>query len=107
MLRPCMGDRSFELGNVRDHSYRELVLSDTLVSAIAESLTQTAPQCSTCVFEPHCGADPLYHHATQRDVLGIKPLSEFCERQKSIMTHLFELLEHSPEDAAVLRSWAT
>jgi uncharacterized protein len=29
-----MGDRSFELGNVRKHSYRELVLSDTLVSAV-------------------------------------------------------------------------
>jgi uncharacterized protein len=101
-----MGDRSFELGNVRKHSYRELVLSDTLVSAVADSLTQTAPQCSSCVFEPNCGADPVYHHATQNDLLGIKPLSEFCERQKGAITHLFELLEHSPEDAAILRSWA-
>lgn len=102
-----MGDRSFELGNVHEHGYREMVLSDTLVSAVANSLTQTAPQCSTCVFEPNCGADPVYHHATQGDVLGIKPLSEFCERQKGVITHLFELLEHSPEDAAVLREWAS
>ncbi|MFE3754515.1 His-Xaa-Ser system radical SAM maturase HxsB [Nocardia tengchongensis] len=102
-----MGDRRFELGNVREHRYRDLVLSDTLVSAVAESLTQTAPQCSTCVFEPNCGADPVYHHATQGDLLGIKPLSEFCERQKGVITHLFELLEHSPEDAAVLRMWAS
>lgn len=101
-----MGDRTFELGSVHEHSYRDLVLSDTLVSAVAESLTQTAPQCSSCVFEPHCGADPVYHHATQNDSLGIKPLSEFCERQKGVITHLFELLEHSPEDAAILRRWA-
>jgi uncharacterized protein len=101
-----MGDRTFELGSVHDHSYRELVLSDTLVSAVADSLTQTAPQCSSCAFEPHCGADPVYHHATQQDSLGIKPLSEFCHRQKGMITHLFELLEHSPEDAAILRSWA-
>ncbi|MCV7233432.1 His-Xaa-Ser system radical SAM maturase HxsB [Mycobacterium branderi] len=101
-----MGDRTFELGNVHEHSYRDLVLSDTLVSAIADSLTQTAPQCSSCVFEPHCGADPVYHHATQQDTLGMKPLSEFCRRQKAVITHLFELLEHSPEDAAVLRRWA-
>jgi His-Xaa-Ser system radical SAM maturase HxsB len=101
-----MGDRSFELGNVRDHRYRDLVLSDTLVSAVANSLTQTAPQCSRCVFEPNCGADPVYHHATQSDVLGIKPLSEFCARQKGVITHLFELLEHSPADAAILRRWA-
>ena len=39
-----MGDRSFELGTVHENSYRELVLSDTLVSAVADSLTQTAPQ---------------------------------------------------------------
>ncbi|WP_458316422.1 His-Xaa-Ser system radical SAM maturase HxsB [Mycolicibacterium brisbanense] len=102
-----MGDRSFELGNVRDHGYRDLVLSDTLVSAVANSLTQTAPQCSTCVFEPNCGADPVYHHATQGDLLGIKPLSEFCARQKGVITHLFELLEHCPEDAAILRRWAS
>ncbi len=101
-----MGDRSFELGNVHDHSYRDLVLSDTLVSAVADSLTQSAPQCSSCAFEPHCGADPVYHHATQQDSVGIKPLSEFCYRQKGMITHLFELLEHSPEDAAILRSWA-
>jgi hypothetical protein len=49
----------------------------------------------------------VYHHATQNDVLGIKPLSEFCERQKGVITHLFQLLEHSPEDAAILRMWAS
>lgn len=102
-----MGDRRFELGNVRDHSYRDLILSDTLVSAVADSLTQTAPQCTSCVFEPNCGADPVYHYATQGDLLGIKPLSEFCERQKGVITHLFELLEHSPDDAAILRRWAS
>lgn len=102
-----MGDRTFELGNVSNDSYRDLVLSDTLVSAVANSLTQAAPQCSRCVFEPNCGADPVYHHATQNDVLGIKPLSEFCARQKGVITHLFELLEHSPADAAILRRWAT
>ncbi|MDO3401856.1 His-Xaa-Ser system radical SAM maturase HxsB [Mycolicibacterium neoaurum] len=102
-----MGDRSFELGNVRDHTYRDLILSDTLVAAVADSLTQSAPQCSTCVYEPHCGADPVYHHSTQGDLLGIKPLSEFCARQKGVISHLFELLEDSPEDAAILRRWAS
>lgn len=102
-----MGDRRFELGNVREHTYRDLILSDTLVSAVADSLTQAAPQCSSCVFEPNCGADPVYHYATQNDLLGIKPLSEFCERQKGAITHLFHLLESSPDDAAILRSWAS
>jgi uncharacterized protein len=101
-----MGDRTFELGTVED-SYRSLILSDKLTELVASSLTQCAPMCSDCVFEPHCGADPVYHHATQRDALGIKPLSEFCARQKGVMNLLLDILENSPEDATVLRRWAT
>jgi uncharacterized protein len=99
-----MGDRTFELGNVTD-SYRSLVLSDKLIELIGSSLTQCAPECSDCVFEPHCGADPVYHHATQADPVGIKPFSEFCARQKGVMRLLLELLENSPQDAAILRRW--
>lgn len=100
------GDNTFRLGNVRDDDYRSLILSDKLIDAVSSSLTQCAPECSTCVFESHCGADPVYHHATQGDALGIKPLSAFCARQKGIMTLLLELLENSPKDAAILHRWA-
>jgi uncharacterized protein len=99
-----MGDNTFELGQVTD-TYRSLVLSDKLIHLIGSSLTQCAPECSDCVFEAHCGADPVYHHATQADSIGIKPLSEFCARQKGVMRLLLELLENSPHDAAILRRW--
>jgi uncharacterized protein len=101
------GDDAFRLGHVDQDSYASLILSDKLVGAISSSLTQCAPECSTCVYESHCGADPVYHHATQGDALGIKPLSAFCARQKGIMGLLLNILENSPEDAAVLRRWAT
>jgi His-Xaa-Ser system radical SAM maturase HxsB len=100
-----MGDRTFELGHVSTASYRSIVLSDKLIELVAASLTQCAPECSDCVFEPHCGAEPVYHYATQHDPVGIKPLSEFCARQKSIMEFLLALLEQSPQDAMVLRQW--
>jgi sulfatase maturation enzyme AslB (radical SAM superfamily) len=100
-----MGDNTFELGHVDTGSYRSLILSDKLVDLVASSLTQCAPECSDCVFEPHCGADPVYHHATQHDAIGIKPLSEFCARQKGIMSLLVHILEHEPENAAILRRW--
>src|SRR5262249_10258916 len=101
-----MGDTTFELGHVETASYRSLVLEDKLVDMVASSLTQCAPECSDCVFEPHCGADPVYHHATQRDVAGIKPLSEFCARQKGIMRVLLSMLENEPENAVILRRWS-
>jgi uncharacterized protein len=99
-----MGDKTFELGHVTD-SYRSLVLSDKLIEMVGSSLTQCAPECADCVFEAHCGADPVYHHATQADPVGIKPFSEFCARQKGVMRLLLELLENSPMDAAILRRW--
>jgi His-Xaa-Ser system radical SAM maturase HxsB len=100
------GDNAFRLGHVDHDSYKSLVLSDKLIDAVSSSLTQCAPECSTCVYESHCGADPVYHHATQGDALGIKPLSAFCARQKGIMGLLLNVLENSPEDAAILRRWA-
>lgn len=99
------GDDTFRLGDVNSDTYRSLVLSDKLVETISETLTQCAPECSTCVFESHCGADPVYHHATQGEALGIKPLSGFCARQKGIMRLLLDTIESSPKDAAILRKW--
>jgi His-Xaa-Ser system radical SAM maturase HxsB len=102
-----MGDRTFELGDLRSDDYRSLVFSDKLVGLIGKTLAQCAPQCSSCAYEPHCGAEPVFHHATQGDALGIKPLSEFCARQKGVLQLLFEILDGGGEEAAVLRRWAS
>ena len=102
-----MGDRTFELGDLRKDDYRSLVLSDKLVGLIGNTLSQCAPQCGSCAYEPHCGAEPVYHHATQGDAVGIKPLSEFCARQKGVLQLLFEILDAGGEDSAVLRKWAS
>jgi His-Xaa-Ser system radical SAM maturase HxsB len=102
-----MGDRTFELGDLYTDDYRSLVLSDKLVGLIGESLAQCAPQCNSCAYEPHCGAEPVFHYATQGDALGIKPLSEFCARQKGVLQFLFEILDGGGEEAAVLRRWAS
>src|SRR5258708_2928559 len=53
------GDNAFRLGHVDQDSYNSLILSDKLIGAISSSLTQCAPECSTCVYESHCGADPV------------------------------------------------
>jgi len=102
-----MGDYSFELGHLDDANYRSLVTSDHLVALIGGTLSQCAPECSSCAFEPHCGAEPVYHHATQGDPVGIKPLSGFCTRQKGILKQLLRILDIGGEDAAVLRHWAS
>jgi uncharacterized protein len=101
-----MGDRTFEIGDLEHSDYVSLILSDKLIDLVSGSLTQCSPECMSCAFEPACGSDPVYHHATQGDLVGIKPLSAFCARQKSVLRLLIEMLEDSPDDAAVLRRWA-
>jgi hypothetical protein len=102
-----MGDDTFELGHVSNADYVGLVTSEHLVSLVGGSLSQSSPQCTSCAFEQHCGADPVYHHATQGDITGIKPLSGFCSRQKAVLKLLIRILEQGGGDADVLRSWAT
>jgi uncharacterized protein len=100
-----MGDMTFQLGTLGVDDYTSLVTSEHLVDIVGGSLSQCAPQCSSCAYEPLCGADPVYHHATQGDIVGLKPLSGFCSRQKGILKLIVGIMAEDGQDAAVLRSW--
>lgn len=100
-----MGDTSFRLGRVQDGALGELATGPVLLDAIEQSVLETSPMCSDCAFQPYCGADPVYHHATQGDFTGHKPTSGFCQRQMAIFETLVEIMDADPEGAAILRSW--
>ena len=48
--------------------------------------------CSDCAYVPFCGADPIRHYATQKDVIGHRPTSSFCGKYQLIFDYLFERL---------------
>jgi len=100
-----MGDDTFRLGDLHKDTYEEVMLNPTLHQALEQSLTYGAPECHECAFQPYCGSDPVYHHATQGDWVGHKAYSAFCERTKAITSYLIRKLEDNPRDAAVLRQW--
>ena len=102
-----MGDKKFRLGNLHRDSYEDIVLSDALLNPIEESYTGCVPMCSECAFEPFCGADPVYHYATQGDVVGRKPTSDFCSRNTEIFKHLIELMRGDRQIRAIFQTWAT
>jgi His-Xaa-Ser system radical SAM maturase HxsB len=101
-----MGDTTFRLGNLHRDSYADLMLSDALLSPLEESFTLSAPMCNDCAFEPFCGADPVFHHATTGDYLGRKPTSAFCRRNMSIFKLLLDRCENDPEARQLFLSWA-
>jgi uncharacterized protein len=101
-----MGDRTFRLGNVHDSSYADIMLSDGLLSPLMESIALSAPMCATCAFEPYCGADPVFHHATAGDFTGHKALSAFCQRNTGLFTLLLRRMRDDPYTRDLLRRWA-
>ena len=68
-------------------------------------MTESVPMCVDCGFQPYCGSDPVYHYATQGDVVGFKPSSDFCRKNMAVMRHLIRLLEDDEQAASVLREW--
>jgi uncharacterized protein len=100
-----MGDDTFRLGHILRDRYEDMLLSDRLLDALETTVTVSVPQCSDCAFLPYCGSDPVYHHATQGDVVGNKAVSGFCGRNMAVFRHLITLLEDSPKDREILLGW--
>jgi uncharacterized protein len=100
-----MGDKAFRIGNVSD-AYETLISSDALLDPLEQSFAASAPMCSTCAYEPYCGSDPVYHHATQGDYVGRKPLSGFCNRNMAIFKGLITRMEADPETRRLFTRWA-
>ena len=99
------GDRRFRLGSLATDSFEDVMLSDALMDTLSETMTEGVPMCMDCGFQPYCGSDPVYHHATQGDVVGFKPSSDFCRKNMAVMRHLICLLEDDERAASVLRGW--
>ena len=87
-----MGDRSFRLGNLATDSYENVMTGPRVRALVENSCLETMPGCSECAFAPYCGADPIFNWATQSDIVGHRPTSEFCRRQMGLFTYLFDLL---------------
>lgn len=102
-----MGDTTFRLGNLHEDSYEEIMLSEALLAPLEQSFAASAPMCTDCAFEPYCGADPTYHHATGGDYVGRKPDSGFHRRNVAIFELLLERYEGDPFTKALFRTWAT
>jgi len=101
-----MGDETFALGNVHDNNFSELMLSEKLLEPLEKSFAASVPGCAWCAFEPYCGADPVFHHATQGDFVGKKPLSAFCTRNMAVFRGLIERMESDHEVRAIFEHWA-
>lgn len=101
-----MGDTTFRLGNVHTDSHSDVFLSDALLAPLEESFALSAPRCTDCAFEPFCGADPTFHHATQNDYVGHKATSAFCRRNMGVFKLLLDRYHGDPFARRLFQQWA-
>jgi len=92
-----MNDHRFLLGNVHKHTYNEIFTSPALMSAIPAFCVEALPGCSDCAFQSYCGADPVFHYATEGDIFGHRATSNHCKKNMEIIRHLFEYIESGDE----------
>jgi uncharacterized protein len=100
-----MDDHTFRLGNVLESSYEQIFFGEPMQKLAAASCNESLPGCSDCAFQPYCGADPVYHYATQGDMFGHRPTSGFCKKNMAIIRHLFDLIRNTPDVEAIFRAW--
>jgi uncharacterized protein len=101
-----MKDKTFCIGNLYQHTYEEIYTSDKLLNPLEESFAASAPMCNECAFEQYCGAEPVFHYATQKDYVGHKPTSNFCKRNMAIFRHLITLMQEDPATKEIFYRWA-
>jgi His-Xaa-Ser system radical SAM maturase HxsB len=100
-----MGDHTFRLGNVYADTHKDIFTGDAFLNIASASCNQSLAGCSDCALQTYCGSDPVFNYATQGDVFGHRPTSDFCHRNMHVIKHLFELI--AQKDHQTMRTfWA-
>jgi radical SAM protein with 4Fe4S-binding SPASM domain len=103
-----MNDKSFRLGSLHADNYKAVMGGLRMRTIVEQSCAETMPGCSECAFMPYCGADPVYHWATQSDLVGHRPTSGFCRKNMALIRYLFDTLRADDDfTRRLFTSWAT
>lgn len=97
-------DYTFKLGTL-DDSYEEIYFGKKAQEISQVWSNEALAGCSECAFQQYCGADPVHNHATQNDMYGYRPGSDFCQKNMEIIRYLFELMESDNKVKKVFESW--
>jgi len=99
-----MGDESFQLGNVKENTYKEIVSNPIVRTMCMASCLEGLPECNNCAYKPYCGVCPIYNYFEQGNIFGQMPNNQRCRINKAILDFLFEKLQ-DPKIRVILESW--
>lgn len=99
-----MKDFTFQIGTVND-SWEKLLSSPVIEKVSNSGVNDYLAGCSTCAYNIYCGADPVHHHATQKDMYGFRPDSSFCKRNMSVIDIIFNKIDTDSEVLEIFKTW--
>lgn len=97
-------DYTFKLGTLND-TYEDIFFGQKAQDISLIWANETLAGCSECAFQQYCGADPVHNYATQGDMYGYRPGSDFCQKNMEIIRYLFELMESDEKIKDIFYSW--
>ena len=101
MLWEMTGNNELVSGNIKSTSINPV--NEIGINLLSDTFLASSPGCDECAYQPYCGADPLYHLATQGDHVGNKAISDYCKLQKYLFDYLFELLNDNIKKEILLK----
>ncbi|MGV0948947.1 MULTISPECIES: His-Xaa-Ser system radical SAM maturase HxsB [Empedobacter] len=97
-------DYTFKLGTL-NNSYEDIFFGEKVEKITEVWANEGLTGCSECALQSYCGADPVHNHATQGNMYGYRPTSDFCKKNMAIITYLIELMESNQEVKKIFESW--
>jgi hypothetical protein len=99
------GDRLFELGNVRNSGYHDVVGHPTVRALAMASTLEGQPDCEACAYLPFCGLLPAFSYGQQGSLQGRARDHWLGTVQRGLLDWIFDRLARDPADPA-LHAWA-
>lgn len=94
----------FRLGNVREHSYKQILTSEKVCGMIAASTNENL-MCDSCAYKPYCGVCPVCNYADTGNLITVLPKDTRCKIHMGMFNYIFDKLLHSRKHREVFTSW--
>jgi His-Xaa-Ser system radical SAM maturase HxsB len=107
-MMAAVNNQYFKMGNVNNSTYEEMFNGKLLHNVISSACTECLPMCAECAYQPFCGADPVRNYSEQGDMIGHRPTSDACYKNKEIIKFLISLVKRNEAKINnVFWSWIT
>lgn len=104
MLWEMTKESTLVLGNISQGG--EILNNQPAIELLSRTFTHCNPGCDECVYQAHCGSDPLHHLVTQGDQVGNKALSFYCRLQRKMFDHILCMMQEKSV-SEVFNRWLT